>query len=204
MKKNKMMRIASVLLVAVLLSTCAISGTFAKYTSSVTGAATATVAKWSFEVNDTEIAVNGDPSVTFNLFDTSAQFDEAGADVVAGKIAPGTQGSFQYKLENTSEVSAKYTISFTAAFPTGIDNTRFKFYSDSSMSDEKEIALTDGKYTVAKDVEIEAGVNEEKTVTVYWKWDFGADKDDTALGILAQNGTTVVTVSSTIAVEQVD
>ena len=39
MKKNTMMRIASVLLVAVLLSTCAISGTFAKYTSQYTGSA---------------------------------------------------------------------------------------------------------------------------------------------------------------------
>ena len=31
MKKNRMMRVASALLVAVLLTTCAISGTFAKY-----------------------------------------------------------------------------------------------------------------------------------------------------------------------------
>jgi hypothetical protein len=202
MKKNKMMRIASVLLVAVLLSTCAISGTFAKYASSVTGAATATVAKWSFKVNETEIAVTGTPSATFNLFDTNTQFDEADDDVVKGKIAPGTQGSFQYKVQNTSQVSAKYTISFTATFPTGLDNTRFKFYSDSAMNNE--ITLADGKYTVANGVEIEAGDSAEKTVTVYWKWDFGADKDDTALGILAQNGTTVVTVDSTIAVEQVD
>ena len=49
MKKNKMMRIASVLLVAVLLSTCAIFGTFAKYTTSVTSQDSARVAYWGFQ-----------------------------------------------------------------------------------------------------------------------------------------------------------
>ena len=44
MKTNKMMRIASVLLVAVLLTTCVISGTFAKYTTTVSATSTANVA----------------------------------------------------------------------------------------------------------------------------------------------------------------
>ena len=44
MKKNKMMRIASVLLVAVILTTCAISGTFAKYVTSGNGSDNARVA----------------------------------------------------------------------------------------------------------------------------------------------------------------
>ena len=46
MMKNKMMRAASILLVAVLLSTCAISGTFAKYVTTASGTDTARVAKW--------------------------------------------------------------------------------------------------------------------------------------------------------------
>lgn len=50
MKKNKMMRAASALLIAVLLTTCAVSGTFAKYTTSETGSDTARVAKWGVEV----------------------------------------------------------------------------------------------------------------------------------------------------------
>ncbi|MBR6427468.1 MAG: hypothetical protein IKS28_06555 [Clostridia bacterium] len=44
--KNKMMRIASVLLVAALITTCAISGTFAKYVTKVSGEDSARVAKW--------------------------------------------------------------------------------------------------------------------------------------------------------------
>lgn len=46
MKKNKFMRIASVLLIVTLLSTSVISGTFAKYTTEAEGSDSATVAKW--------------------------------------------------------------------------------------------------------------------------------------------------------------
>ena len=57
MKKNTMMRIASVLLVAVLLSTCVISGTYAKYTSTVTTSDSARVAYWGFNSSTVEIAL---------------------------------------------------------------------------------------------------------------------------------------------------
>lgn len=201
MKKNKMMRIASVLLVAVLLSTCAISGTFAKFTSTVTGSDSVTVAKWSIQVNDTEIAVSN-PSVNFDLFATGAQYDEEGNDVAAERIAPGTKGSFNFKVKNASDVSVKYTITFTATFPEGIDSSRFKFYSDAGMT--QELTVTEGKYIAANAVEVEVSDVAEKVVNVYWEWTFGDDVSDTALGILAQNNTTVVTVTPTITVEQVN
>ena len=50
MKKNRMMRVASALLVAVLLTTCAISGTFAKYVTTESGSDFARVAKWGVNV----------------------------------------------------------------------------------------------------------------------------------------------------------
>ena len=46
MKKNTMMRLASALLVLVLLTTCAISGTFAKYVTSADAEDSARVAKF--------------------------------------------------------------------------------------------------------------------------------------------------------------
>lgn len=83
MKKNKIMRIASVLLIVTLLSTCAISGTFAKYV--VTGEAEgyARVAKWGVTVtvegevasreyatdDDTFAPVNGSNAVTVKARD---------------------------------------------------------------------------------------------------------------------------------------
>ena len=50
MRKNKMMRLASGLLVAVLLTTCTISGTFAKYVTSAKADSSARVAKFGVEV----------------------------------------------------------------------------------------------------------------------------------------------------------
>ena len=46
MKKNKVMRFASLLLIATLLTTSVISGTFAKYTTSDSAQDTARVAKF--------------------------------------------------------------------------------------------------------------------------------------------------------------
>ena len=56
MKTNKIMRIASGLLVAVLLSTCVISGTFAKYVSTYDGTDSARVATWAFEIDGEALA----------------------------------------------------------------------------------------------------------------------------------------------------
>ena len=51
MKKNVMMRLACFLLVAVLISTSAISGTYAKYVTEGSSKDTARVAKWGVTVS---------------------------------------------------------------------------------------------------------------------------------------------------------
>ena len=50
MRKNKMMRLASSLLVAVLITTSTISGTFSKYTTQDKASDAARVAKWGVEL----------------------------------------------------------------------------------------------------------------------------------------------------------
>ena len=55
MKKNRMMRLASILLVLVLMTSSVVGGTFAKYTTSVEGYDTARVAKWGFEPSEIEL-----------------------------------------------------------------------------------------------------------------------------------------------------
>ena len=50
MKKNNTMRVAAGLAVAALLSTCLVSGTFAKYTTSGESSDTARVAKFGIEL----------------------------------------------------------------------------------------------------------------------------------------------------------
>ena len=127
MKKNKMMRIASVLLVAVLLSTCAISGTFAKYTSEATATATATVAKWDIKLDSNAF----EDTATFNLAETWTDTRTATRDddyVTEKRLAPGTEGSFNFTLQNSSDVVATYAISLSETLsetPDGYTEAQF-------------------------------------------------------------------------------
>lgn len=219
MKKNKMMRIASVLLVAVLLSTCVISGTFAKYTSTSSGSDTARVARWSILVEGTEIGVAGNTTVAFDLFKTVKDTAGNTENDVAVKdgaqiIAPGTSGSFTIDIVNDSEVNAKYTITLAE---TNTGNIPLQYSVDGenwvdSIAELSMTALTNVAIAMKND-----GDTDTDSQTVYWRWVFN-DTDtavtdgsahagqtnvtDTALG---NAGTLAeVTITATIVVEQVD
>ena len=210
MKKNRMMRLASLLLVCVLLTTSVISGTFAKYVSTASGSDSVRVAKWDIEVEDTKLGVDN-AAVTFNLFDTINDTGNTAdeEDVDDGLIAPGTAGSFELNITNNSEVDAKYTIALTE-------------YNDNAIPLQYSVDGTNWKDSVAElvmddltnvDIAMKGGTG---TQTVYWRWVFegttpGAhagqtDAYDTALGIYARDnaGLPVVTIQATITVEQVD
>ena len=114
MKKNKMMRIASVLLVAVLLTTSAISGTFAKYVTTESGSDSARVAKWgvtveaeSFDMFTNKYATN-DTTATFTGSYSVESAD--GKDV----FAPGTKGTFaNFAITGTPEVAVDVAVDAT-------------------------------------------------------------------------------------------
>jgi hypothetical protein len=209
MKKNKTLRMASGLLVLAMITTCVISGTFAKYTSTASGSDEATVAKWSIKVNDTEIAVTGDAkTVSFGLFDTindtgnTAEED----DVKKTLIAPGTSGSFKLNLENLSEVNAKYTITLSE---TNDSNIPLQYSLDGNSWADSFDALNES--LKEKDIGMETSAAEH---IVYWRWVYegttsGAhenqtDSTDTALGVTAQTTAGTVTISASITAWQVD
>ncbi len=187
MKKNIAMRVASLVLMCTIVTSCFVSSTFAKYTSSVSGTDSVTVAKWAIEVNDTD-AVAKD-TVTFDLFSTIMDSDAqtAETDVASGKIAPGTSGAFDLKIENLSEVTATYDVKFTfsgASIPV-------QYSLDGSTWGDSLADVAD---------DIEAGGS--TTVKVYWQWPFerNADAEDTSIGVAAST----VTVTATITATQVD
>lgn len=111
MKKNKMMRIASVLLIAVLMTTCAISGTFAKYVTSDAGADSARVAKFG-------VVIEAD---SFDIFKTQYETDDDTASFTGDYsvsssdttdlLAPGTSGTFaNIAITGTPEVAVEVAI----------------------------------------------------------------------------------------------
>lgn len=120
MKKNKMMRIASVLLVAVLISTCAISGTFAKYITKAEGEDTARVAKWGIllgiegeEVFGTEYeAQDAKYKAAFGEGEKALSVVSSTEDKV---VAPGTSSeilgtNLVATVAGTPEVATRYTL----------------------------------------------------------------------------------------------
>ena len=103
MKKNNAMRLASVLLVRTLLTTCASSGTVAKYTTSTTGGDKARVAYWGF---------GQAAATTIDLFDGQyANVTSSGeVDGFSNVVAPGTEKSttfaFAYTDYKTNAITA--------------------------------------------------------------------------------------------------
>ena len=110
MKKNKTMRIASVLLVAVLLTTCAISGTFAKYTTQDTGSDSARVAKWGVELQ-VEGNLFGESYIDTQVLKTDAAVAVQAVDKSSDVVAPGTKNEkgFTFSLKGQPEVAGKIT-----------------------------------------------------------------------------------------------
>lgn len=107
-----MMRVASALLVAVLLTTCVISGTYAKYTTSADGGDKARVAKWG-------VTVKVDGSLFGKVYNdvkggNGVSVSTTGSVVssVTGEkvLAPGTKGEMgKITIEGTPEVKVEIT-----------------------------------------------------------------------------------------------
>lgn len=112
MKKNVMMRVASIMLIMVLLTSSVISGTFAKYTTQDSGTDEARVAKWGVALqvignlygdtygSDNKIVANDATGVTVQSL--NAQDDV---------VAPGTRNDegFNFSLQGKPEVSGLIT-----------------------------------------------------------------------------------------------
>lgn len=116
MKKNKMMRLASGLLVAVLITTSTISGTFAKYVTEDSAQDSARVAKFG-------VVVTADGSLFENAYlHAPVDAGDSTATVVAKDskdvVAPGTHNAdnaFKFSITGTPEVDVKVDVVVTEA-----------------------------------------------------------------------------------------
>ena len=200
MKKNRMMRLASILLVCVLLTTSVISGTFAKYTSEGSVTDTARVAKWDIKLEGETITKNVDIDLFATSYKNPADNDVTVHSDTDNVIAPGTKGSFEIDLKNESEVDAEYAISYEISNAAGVPLE----FSLTGNDDDWKSTIADlncEKQALPMDA------TDASTVTVYWRWTFNpatgrTDADDTYLGTLGTLPT--VTVTATITVDQVD
>jgi hypothetical protein len=232
MKKNAMLKIAAILMVAVLLTTCAISSTFAKYTTGDKSGSTnkGEVAKWGLKL-----------AVADNVALFKDEYENALSATLTDEkfiMAPGTSNTADlgFSIQGTPEVAFQVTFDpkvDVAGFM--IDSTFYcpvKFWvNDSNKTPAKAIEITydNGYDTSALEDAIadaifgtdvtadQSGVFTKKyepnatafatakTVSITWDWAFdGNHTNDTALGDQAAEGTeNSIEISYTITAEQI-
>lgn len=214
MKKNIAMRVAAILFILTMISTCAFSTTFAKYVTSAKGTDTARVAKWGVVVNSTG----------FKMYDTN--YDGTVISSTSDKlVAPGTQsGLAGISITGTPEVKVEVKYEATLV----LDEEEWKIGSDeycpiiftvnTATYGTNDTTATNKSDNIADlIVAVEAAIEEytdeydakvnlaevAETPSVSWAWNFeGNDVKDTALGNLATAPTIGLTIVTTVT--QVD
>ena len=225
MKKNKMMRAASALMVAVLLTTSVISGTFAKYVTSGNASDTARVAKFGVVV-----------STTSEAFKTSYTTDDPLATSITNSVvtstseklvAPGTNGNLiTSTITGTPEVAVNVKneadLTLTGwTIDTGdycpiiikIDNIEYKMGAVTNVSEHTYASISEFENAVEAalntNVNLDPNTNLATTYnhTVNWEWKFDnngtyqTDEKDTKLGNAA---TATIAITYTTTVTQID
>ena len=168
-KKRSSAVLLMVLLLLVSVTAMYVASTYAKYTTEITGnEGTAIVAAWNFEDD------NENQTITIELADT---VDES--TLSDDRIAPGTSGSFNIELVNTSEVGADFVVALQS-----ITNkpTNLKFYKESTHTTE----ITPGTTTITGQLEAEDSTG--VTVPIYWEWAYETSAISTNDPIDTANG----------------
>lgn len=232
MKKNVMMRLACFLLIAVLISTSAISGTYAKYVTEGSASDTARVAKFGVKVTGTSeifydsyknaatVYTNGENGDAITV-----QADTKGTNVVA----PGTRGALvNFALEGKPEVDVKVTYEATVDLAGWYINGGATYYCPLIITVEGtsiygltytseaafEAAIQDAIKAHSKTYDTNtdlATVDAADALSVSWEWAYvgtdgkQTDVNDTALGNLAADGkAATIAIEVTCTVTQVD
>lgn len=154
LRKKRKIVLLVIAIVAILLSFAG-GQAYAKYMSKVTGQGTADIASWNFKVNE-----NAEKLQTIALKSTINN-----STLVNNKIAPGTEGEFQIKLDATgSEVGISYII---------------KFENESQKPQNLKFIYNGNTYNSLTELQKELvgtiNANNEckiKTLTIGWNWKY--------------------------------
>ncbi|MBR6506767.1 MAG: hypothetical protein IKT37_04105 [Clostridia bacterium] len=230
MKKNVMMRVASVLLVAVMLTTCVISGTFAKYVTSGNSFDSARVAKWgvAIEARGTTFATeyDTDDALVSGVISKSVISSDS-----SNLVAPGTTGTLaesvitgtpevavNVKYEATLDISGSWTDGSEEYFPVyftvggrtfGTDDSGLGFDVTCANIAELETAVNNAIAAYSANYNPNTNLSTTTPLAVTWNWAFSTsaenDVRDTYLGNLAANDNPgIITLAIITTVTQID
>ena len=216
MKKNIMLRLSAILLVAVLLTTCVISGTWAKYTKTGNANDSARVAKWGVTVAAED--KNYDEYATAEFTATETALTTVASTKV---LAPGSGLYFaNINLSGKPEVAVRVTYTANLEFSSGwnIDEELYmplQFYvngdlvevdGEETLEEAVEAAIAAYTYDYEADTDLSETAQraDELVVSCYWPFSVN-DDNDTILGDLAAAGNApTVTLTVTVTVTQLD
>ena len=212
MKKNKFLKLASILMMACLMTTCVISGTFAKYVSTTSASDKARVAKWGFK----------EASITIDdLFD--AVYDTNKVVATTDVIAPGTTSSTTIKFQfdaGTSGVTAP-----EVAYSFKVDASESAIAAEIENNANIQWALVEGDSSPAEDssewstwdalineingltdMEVEANTLPDLSAdyTIAWRWVFHKDTAGDTADTDMSESLAEVEVKITITATQID
>ncbi len=203
----KRMSVLAILVLAISITAFSVAGTYAKYTSTETISDSARVAKWN--IGSTQ---------SVDLFKDS--YVGVDSDDDSKVIAPGTSGSYDFKL--TGAVETNYTIkaSVTAEETNGLQGRVLYSLKNKTtgeyLENAKDTTLAGLKTAIETlyngNTIYSAGNLNEDEYTIEWEWVFEKtttvneetvvdstnDTTDTGLGNKAASGTDVPTVSITV------
>ena len=218
MFKNKYIKLASILLMLCLITTCGVSGTFAKYTTGGTATDSARVAKWGVNVT-----VTGDDAFK-TTYGTTVK--SSGTHKV---VAPGTSGSLgSVTITGTPEVAVNVTYDVTLTLTGWTDGTNDycplvftiggETYGLTGIKTSSKATPTHTYGTIAQLISAVEGAIEginnsyaagtnlsgKGNISASWEWAFSGNDDakDTALGTALTPPT--VEFSLTVSVTQID
>lgn len=165
-QKSKSNIVVILLILAVIASSILCYYAYSKYTSTLTGNGTATVAKWNFKVNG-----QTEQFTTINLAETIDRSN----NIAEGRIAPGTSGSFDLELDGTgSEVAIDYTITMDLSEKP----QNLIFYTDSNYT---EPVTTSGTTATINGYINLSEVSTPQAKTIYWNWPYQTGAGDSEI-----------------------
>ena len=154
MKKHKKIVLIVIAIVAIVMAFLG-GGAYAKYMSKVSGNGVAEVANWSFKVNESSEQIQ-----SISLKSTANN-----SKLLDNKIAPGTEGNFQVKLDATgSEVAVKYAVKFEEKSP---KPTNLKFTYNGKEYSSLKFLQEELEDTIDATAE-----NKIRIINIGWNWKY--------------------------------
>lgn len=199
-KKSIAARLGVAAMALTLVTTSLTSGTLAKYTAEGSFSATALVARWNPKVTVTENGTTHDALSTSSFsLDMAALKKTVNANtLLAGRIAPGTEGSIPIVIDmsggdaaKSTEVKTDYAVYayMDAASADAPPNLEFSNNANFQTTTTIKGATLPGevppydKMTKISSGSIDVGSTTAKEVTLYWRWLYENASEDSSSAV---------------------